>query len=105
MGRGQKTSQAHRLAIISWLEKKSNYDLITGKAAKGLVVAGKKVKKSDAYKSLADYVNGACKTQWDPMNAKSRYDAYLKTYKDVCSNIKTGSLPNIGQIFERFGFG
>jgi hypothetical protein len=64
-------------------EKKSNYDLITGKAAKGLVVAGKKVKKSDAYKSLADYVTRACKTQWDPINAKSRYDAYLKTYKEA----------------------
>jgi hypothetical protein len=65
------------------LEKKSNYDLITGKAAKGLVVAGKKVKKLDAYKSLAEYVNGACKTQWDHLNAKSRYDAYLKNYKEA----------------------
>ena len=68
------------MAIIAWLEKQFNYDLITGQAAKGLVVAGKKVKKSDAYKSLAQYVNRACRTDWDHLNAKSRYDAYLMMY-------------------------
>jgi hypothetical protein len=67
--------------MISWLEKKDNFNLITfialnlltlGKAAKGLVVAGKKLKKHDGYVSLAASINAICNSGWDSKNAKSR---------------------------------
>ena len=45
------TSNAQRLAIVDWLEIPANFRLITGSAGMNTaVVAGKKLKKSDAYK-------------------------------------------------------
>ena len=45
------TSNAQRLAIVDWLEIPANFRLITGSAGiNTAVVAGKKLKKSDAYK-------------------------------------------------------
>jgi hypothetical protein len=70
------------LAIVTWLEKESNFNLITGKAPQNRnVVAGKKLKKSDAYTDLANYINTAFKgEQWTKEIAKSRYNAYLKYF-------------------------
>ena len=47
------------------------------------IVAGSKLKKTDAYRELADYVNEACGTNWNQKIAKSRYESYLKTYKET----------------------
>ena len=45
------TTDGQRLAMIDWLEVKDNFKLITGSAGmKAAVVAGKKLKKTDAYK-------------------------------------------------------
>ena len=55
--RKKKTSERQRDLIITWLEVPKNFNLITGKAAAGSVVAGTKLKKTDAYQLLAEYVN------------------------------------------------
>lgn len=83
MGRGKNTTDAERLAIIHWLKSSSNFDLIVGNAAKGPVVAGAKLKKTDAYQDLAQTVNRACGSEWTKAIAKSRYEAYYKLYKET----------------------
>ena len=50
MARGQTSNFYQVTALIIWLEIPLNFKLITGGAAKGPVVAGAKLKKSDAYK-------------------------------------------------------
>ena len=81
MGRGLKTSASQRLTIVHWLQTKKNFDLVTGQAASGAVVAGTKLKKTDAYKDLAAVVNRNCNSEWDPQMAKSRYEAYVALFK------------------------
>ena len=73
--------------MITWLEVPKNFNLITGKAAAGSVVAGTKLKKTDAYQLLAEYVNEHEKLigeyLWDMNSAKSRYSALLTNYKNA----------------------
>ena len=47
------------------------------------VVAGKKLKKSDAYKLLATYINRHTNSDWNEKQAKGRYETYLSMYKKV----------------------
>jgi hypothetical protein len=56
-GTRSKNIPSSQIGHYIMIGEKIQFDLITGKAAKGLVAVGKKDKKSDAYKSLADYVN------------------------------------------------
>lgn len=51
-----------------------------------MVVAGQPLKKQDAYVSLAASVNSVCGSNWSSKNAKSRYEAYLKTYKETAQD-------------------
>ena len=45
------TTDGQRLAMIDWLEVRDNFKLITGSAGmKAAVVAGKKLKRTDAYR-------------------------------------------------------
>ena len=53
IGQGSKTTNGQFLAVVYWVEDRNNFNLITGSAAKGIVIAGKKLKKNDAYSSLA----------------------------------------------------
>ena len=80
-----QTTWSQRQKIIEWLEIPANFNLITGQATKNMngIVAGSKLKKTDAYRELADYVNEACGTNWNQKIAKSRYESYLKTYKET----------------------
>ena len=61
----------------------ANFNLITGQATNTMkiVVAGIKLKKTNAFQEIADCVNLACSTNWDRDIAKSRYESYLKSYK------------------------
>lgn len=56
-GRGTKTTYAQLNAVLEWLEKPQNFKLITGGASQNQVIAGLKLKKSDAYRELANAVN------------------------------------------------
>lgn len=85
-GRGKATSYPQRSAILEWLENPVNFRLITGGTQPGPVVAGKKLKKSDAYNQLAAFVNRTLKytdptEMWDQKIAKIRYESLVKTYK------------------------
>ena len=55
--RKPRTTYAVVCMMLSWLEIPTNFALITGDAAKGPVVAGKQLKKTDGHQSLADYIN------------------------------------------------
>lgn len=87
-GRGSQTTWSQLSAILEWLEISSNFKLITGGASQNHVVAGSKLKKTDAYRDLANFINAKlgytrpCEL-WDAKKAKSRYEAQLKKYKDV----------------------
>ena len=85
-GRGKATTWQQRSAILEWLEVPANFKLITGGTQPGPVVAGKKLKKTDAYNQLAAYVNEKLEysdpeIKWDVRVAKIRYESLLKTYK------------------------
>ena len=74
-----------RAAVLEWLEVPATFKLITG-GKEGPVVAGKKLKKSDGYASLANFINAvmgfsAAPDLWDQKVAKARYESLLKTYK------------------------
>jgi len=80
-----QTTWFQRLKIVEWLEVPANFNLITGQATGNMngIVAGAKVKKTDAYGDLADHINAVCGTNWTTKVAKSRYESYLKTYKET----------------------
>ena len=74
--------------MLEWLEKPENFKLITGGASQNHVVAGSKLKKTDAYRELALAVNERLglnrpSETWDGKKAKARYEAQLKKYKDL----------------------
>ena len=49
--RGESCSWSQLVAIVEWLEKKENFNLVTGQATSGMkgTVAGSKLKKKDGY--------------------------------------------------------
>jgi hypothetical protein len=86
MGRGEATTWQQRHCILEWLEVRENFQLITGGTPPGPVVAGKKLKKTDAYKALAEYVNlklgyAGPPNFWDGTKSKSKYESLLTKYK------------------------
>ncbi len=83
--RGAKTSCSNILAIVDWLDKKGNFNLIVGASQKNqkTVVAGSKLKKKDANESLAEHVNQICGTSWDCDTCESRYRACLDKYRSA----------------------
>ena len=56
-GRGPRTTWQQLSAVLEWLEIPKNFKLITGGASQGHVIAGLKLKKTDAYRELASFVN------------------------------------------------
>jgi len=82
--RGVATNWQEISCILDWLELDvKNFNLINGggqKDAKG-VVAGQKLKKIDAYKQLADYVNLRFHKKWDAKSTGTRFRSLLKKYK------------------------
>lgn len=84
--------------MIRWLEHEPNFRLITGGASQGPMVAGTKLKKTDAYKALALFVNEECgyltpPIMWDAKVALSRYTSMLKTYKQTRADLANGCGP------------
>ena len=92
-GRGEATTWAQRLCMLEWLDIPANFKLITGDASSALksVVAGTKLKKTDAYNELASHVNMKCGTNWTKASAESRYRAYLKAYKETKRALANGN--------------
>ena len=73
-----QTSNAVRESIIQWLQQPENFLLITGAAGfSSPVVSGTKLKKKDAYDSLAHFVNEKHKTTYSGNEMKRKYDWLL----------------------------
>ncbi|KAI9910942.1 hypothetical protein PsorP6_010501 [Peronosclerospora sorghi] len=85
------TTRAEYQAMITWLENKANFALITGAAAQGQrLTSGQKLRKLGGCRSLTQYVNRKVYgTEWDEKAGKSRYDSYLATYKKTRAKSKT----------------
>jgi hypothetical protein len=70
-GRGANTTFVQKHRMIEWLELKNgaNFKLITGGGSTLMksVVAGAKLKKTDAYDELAEHVNQRCGANWTIM--------------------------------------
>lgn len=86
MGRGEQMNYAQIAHVLDWLEVESNFKLITGGNDQQEVVAGSKLKKTDAYKDLGDYVNekmGYMRPPelWDKHKTKGKYESCLRKYK------------------------
>ena len=82
-----------RASVLEWLESPANFKLITGGTKEGPVVSGKKLKKSDAYASLAAFVNEDMQftlpdDMWDAKIAKARYESLLRTHKSARDKYK-----------------
>ena len=92
MPRGEATTWTATNSILEWLEQPVNFQLITGGNQQTKVVAGLKLKKIDAYRSLAHHVNFKCGYKsppalWDEHRTKARYESLLRRYKEVKSII------------------
>ncbi|KAI9324768.1 hypothetical protein BDR26DRAFT_245225 [Obelidium mucronatum] len=74
-------------AMISWLEVPKNFALITGGAGKGAKMkSGQSLKRTDAYKQLAEFVCQQCKCNWDAKILKNRFNAWITRYKKARSD-------------------
>jgi hypothetical protein len=81
-GDRRHTTDIQRRAMISWLEIERNFKLITGGAVSNAsVVAGTKLKKTDGFKEMCEYVNQNTGAGWDWKTTRSRFESYLATYK------------------------
>lgn len=85
-----QTSNAVRESIVQWLQVHENFLLITGAAGfSNPVVSGNKLKKKDAYDSLARFVNNKHKTSYSGNEMKRKYDWLLAQYKKANELSKT----------------
>lgn len=76
------TTPGQRLLVIEWLKVPENFALITGGANVGkAVVAGTKLKKVDAYASLAKFISEKSEFHWDQGVAMNRYNGIVEKYK------------------------
>ena len=71
--------------MLSWMSIEANFNLYVGRATANLkgVVAGKKLKKENAYPMLAAHVNQMCSSNWTAKDAKSRWRSFHNCYKDT----------------------
>ena len=71
--------------MVEWLERKGNFNLLTGKATSGIkcTQAGAKLTKKMGYSDLAQFVNFKCGAEWNSKYAESRFRAFVKKYKST----------------------
>ncbi|KAF0702181.1 hypothetical protein AaE_016076 [Aphanomyces astaci] len=87
MERGKRgsTSRPERLAMLEFLRIPDNFNLLTGQATKGKAMrGGQKLTRAHGHARLAEYVNEVLRDTvrpWTTQDARSRYDAYVKSYR------------------------
>lgn len=83
--RGKSLLLPQLVAMVEWLERKENFNLLTGKATSGMkyVQAGAKLTKKMGYSDLAKFVNFKCGAEWTSTYAESRFRALVKKYKST----------------------
>ena len=75
--------------MVQWLEVPENFTIITqsGGSQNGsegcsfIGSDGRKIKKTDAYRALAAYVNERTGSDWDAKISRSRYESFLMIYR------------------------
>ena len=88
--RTQSSTPAIQETIVRWLQIKENFRLITGSAGfDAPVVAGKKLKKKDAYASLAETINERNGTEFTGKHAEAKYLWLLGKFKKAKELSKT----------------
>ncbi|KAJ3095095.1 hypothetical protein HK100_005925 [Physocladia obscura] len=92
------TTAAQQNTILLWLEEPDNFKLITGSAAfKQKIIAGTKLKKTDACKFLAEHVNKQTSASWIFKQGKTCYKLYFKRCKQTkaaCETTRFGVTDN-----------
>ncbi|KAF4325488.1 hypothetical protein BBO99_00000336 [Phytophthora kernoviae] len=78
------TSELQLEYLVQWLEQPGNFDLLArptrDQVAENANTTTKRLKKTDGYKSLAQYMNHKAHTQWTEKMACSRYKSFMATY-------------------------
>lgn len=89
VGRGGSTTYEQKKHMLIWLQNEDNFALLTGKLQRSMpgVVAGAKLKKIDAYQSLASYVNQCCGTNWDTKSCKCRFESFKRGYLSMRNTV------------------
>ncbi|OWZ04520.1 hypothetical protein PHMEG_00023560 [Phytophthora megakarya] len=86
------TTAAQRQCLLEWLELPGNFHLLTKplsvKAADGSATSSatsspppKRLKKTDGYRSLAEYMNRVALTDWTEKTARSRFESFMAAYR------------------------
>ncbi|KAJ3094529.1 hypothetical protein HDU97_007965 [Phlyctochytrium planicorne] len=86
------TQPGQRQAMLEWLETQDNFALLatpTINVRNSATDTGVKLKKTDGYRSLAEYVNRRTGSEWTPQIAKSRFESFMKIYKRTCMEMKS----------------
>ncbi|KAG7402074.1 hypothetical protein PHYBOEH_007288 [Phytophthora boehmeriae] len=78
------TSELQLEYLVQWLEQPGNFDLLVrptrDQVAENANATTKRLKKTDGYKSLAQFMNHKAHTQWTEKMACSRYKSFMATY-------------------------
>ncbi|KAI8853096.1 hypothetical protein BC829DRAFT_20374 [Chytridium lagenaria] len=84
------TQPNQRQAMLEWLETQENFALLASPSAiKASSMEGARLKKTDGYRSLCEYVNRRThNSDWTPMIAKSRFESFMKVYRRTIVEMK-----------------
>ncbi|KAH9097302.1 hypothetical protein LEN26_017142 [Aphanomyces euteiches] len=88
------------LYLVEFLEDPTNFAIVVGKAVKGKsVIGGQTLTKTAGYKMMSKYINSRVRDEtfqdWDHINAKGRFESYLRR-----QNINPSCVAEIGLVDE-----
>ncbi|GAB9477352.1 hypothetical protein Gpo141_00014417 [Globisporangium polare] len=77
------TSDPQRRSVIEWLEEARNFQLLTGTGGAVPLTndVGKKLKKTDGFRSLMRHVNARTNAQWTIDVTRSRYESLMAAFR------------------------
>ncbi|KAL3660478.1 hypothetical protein V7S43_014626 [Phytophthora oleae] len=105
------TTAAQRQTLLEWLELPGNFDLLTkpvsavkmnneqaiAAAASSSPPPPKRVKKTEGYRSLAQYMNRVGLTDWSEKTARSRFESFMSAYRKAKRQNPPDQLPTFYQ--------
>lgn len=102
------TTAAQRQTLLEWLELPGNFDLLTKPvsarvsewgttAASSTSPPPKRVKKTDGYRAMAQYMNREAATDWSEKTARSRFESFMAAYRKAKRHSPVDQLPRVFQ--------
>ncbi|KAG1701848.1 hypothetical protein DVH05_010340 [Phytophthora capsici] len=104
------TTAAQRQTLLQWLELPGNFDLLTKPvsavkinneqaiaASSSSPPPPKRVKKTEGYRSLAQYMNRVALTDWSEKTARSRFESFMSAYRKAKRQNPPDQLPTFYQ--------